>query len=185
MCFRVSSPPVSPFPVQQGVPLRTLAAVWLQVVGGLCKVELGVTSLSLLNTILLGAVCITVASPRECCSQCHSREDTEAPGEQAAGTGWRPYSEHLHLWRLEGQSWQSLRGRTSPYPVFSYPASPKCGLRSALPLWFSLGALKGGRPGPCALTTRACLQGHCRWNGQPAGGQRKHSVATARSIQYQ
>lgn len=27
--------------------------------------------------------------------------------------------------------------------------------------------------------------GHCRWNGQPAGGQWKHSMATAPSIQYQ
>lgn len=122
--LQVSFPPASPFPVQQSVPLRTLAAVWLQVVGGLCKVELGVTSLSFLNTILLGAVCITMASPREYCSQCHSREDTEVPGEQAAGAGWRPDSEHLHLWRLEGQSWQSLRGKTNPRPAVSYPASP-------------------------------------------------------------
>lgn len=34
------------------------------VVGGLCKVELGVTSLSLLNTVLLEAVCITMGLPK-------------------------------------------------------------------------------------------------------------------------
>lgn len=142
-------------------------------VGGFCKVELG-ESFSLPSIVLLEVFCVTVASPREYCSQCHSREDTEAPGGQAAGPGCR----------LEGQSGQSLkRGtrpcpeREAPEPSVSYPESPTCGPHFALPLWFSLGALDRGRralcpnyvglsPGPLPVEWPACRR--------PTEAQRGH-----------
>lgn len=50
-----------------------------------------------------GVFYITMASPRQFWSQWQSRGDTEAPGDEAAGAGWGPCSELLHLWRLGEQ----------------------------------------------------------------------------------
>lgn len=66
-------------------------------VGGFYKVELGVVSLRPPNTVLLGHPPSPWPQQENTGLGAIPEGDTEAPGGQAAGAGWGPCSELLHL----------------------------------------------------------------------------------------
>lgn len=89
LCVQGSSPTASPFPVQQrGSPEDLSGRIaseirwWVGFARWSCSHVIQPSQYS-----PAGGSLHCVASPREYYSQCHSREDTEAPGGQAARAG--------------------------------------------------------------------------------------------------